>query len=301
MKKFVIGEAINNAGFSALDVAAVLVYDKELNDTEHSQTLEYLTQKYLTVPAASTSRVAQSAMQLEAAASGSIAATTALSEPGNAEFSDGIKLTANSDRITEDLVALYLFDEGDGTRIRDTSGVGKALNLSIDDPTSVTWGDGTLTLEDPTLIFSDTAANKLTDALTGGAITLEAWFTSDSLTQGGLAPIVTLLANTGDATLSLFSPEKAPDDELTHLIYTQETDGSAALYLNGALVASGIVEGDLFAQTKGHQLVLGNELGSNPAWLGTLDLVAIYGQSFDADEVTQNFLAGPNGTNVSLV
>ncbi|MDB9527400.1 PQQ-dependent sugar dehydrogenase [Oscillatoria sp. CS-180] len=46
--KFVIGEEIAGIGFGALDVAAVLVYDKELNDTEHAQTLQYLTQKYLT-------------------------------------------------------------------------------------------------------------------------------------------------------------------------------------------------------------------------------------------------------------
>jgi hypothetical protein len=47
VEKFVIGEEIAGAGFAALDVAAVFVYNKELNDTEHGQVVQYLTEKYL--------------------------------------------------------------------------------------------------------------------------------------------------------------------------------------------------------------------------------------------------------------
>ncbi len=293
VQKFIIGAEINNAGFSALDVAAVLVYDKELDDTEHSQTLQYLTEKYLTVPAVNTSRVDQAFTHSDATAGESTAAAIVLTESSGAKVvDDAAEQPIDSDRITEDLLALYLFDESDGTTIKDTAGVGEALDLSIDDPTGVSWGEGTLTLDDPTVIFSDPAADKLTDAVTGGALTLEAWFASDSLTQGRLAPILTLSAGAVDAALSLFSPDGSAAADLTHLVYTQDVDGNAAIYINGTLATADAAR-DLPTPDQPYQLILGGSESSNPAWLGTLDMVAIYGQSFDADEVTQNFLAGP--------
>ncbi len=51
VEKFIIGGETNNLGFSALDVGAVLVYDRALSTAEHDQTVQYLTQKYLTEPA----------------------------------------------------------------------------------------------------------------------------------------------------------------------------------------------------------------------------------------------------------
>jgi glucose/arabinose dehydrogenase len=47
VESFVIGEEIAGAGFAELDVAALFLYDKELNDSEHAQVLQYLTNKYL--------------------------------------------------------------------------------------------------------------------------------------------------------------------------------------------------------------------------------------------------------------
>ena len=61
VEKFAIGEEISGRGFGALDVAAVLIYDQDLTDTEHSQTIEYLTQKYLRAPSANTSLTTQNA------------------------------------------------------------------------------------------------------------------------------------------------------------------------------------------------------------------------------------------------
>ncbi len=46
---FVIGEEIAGAGFAALDVAALFLYDRELDDTEHAQVIQYLTNKYLNI------------------------------------------------------------------------------------------------------------------------------------------------------------------------------------------------------------------------------------------------------------
>ncbi len=46
-----------------------------------------------------------------------------------------------SPRITDSLLALYTFDEGSGSTVQDTSGVGAPLNLNIPDPSRVTWGN----------------------------------------------------------------------------------------------------------------------------------------------------------------
>ena len=46
--KFVIGEEIAEIGYADMDVAAVVVYDRALSDTERQQVEDYLDQKYFT-------------------------------------------------------------------------------------------------------------------------------------------------------------------------------------------------------------------------------------------------------------
>lgn len=47
LSKLVIGEEIANAGFADMDVAAVLIYNRALSDTERAQLDEYLTTEYI--------------------------------------------------------------------------------------------------------------------------------------------------------------------------------------------------------------------------------------------------------------
>ncbi len=97
---------------------------------------------------------------------------------------------------------------------------------------------------------------------------------------------------------SIFSQRNSVTTDQTHLVYTREADGDASIYINGSLATTDIVAGNFSNWDQDYRLALGNEFNSDRAWLGTLDLVAIYGQSLDANEVAQNFLAGPNGTAV---
>ena len=227
-----------------------------------------------------------------------------------------IEVASANSRVTEDLLALYTFDEGSGNTVNDVSGVGNALNLTIDDLAGVTWGDGILTLDDPTLISSGVAATKLTNGLTDGNLTLEAWLTPENKTIGGPARIATLSGNkrnrnftlgqqkgtydvrvrttdTNDnGTPSLSSGGGSLQTELTHLVYTRDDSGSESIYLDGELVTSGTRGGNFSNWNSSYQFALGNEFGDSRGWLGSLDLVAIYGQSFDASEVMQNFAAG---------
>ncbi|MEO0686631.1 MAG: LamG-like jellyroll fold domain-containing protein, partial [Cyanobacteria bacterium J06649_11] len=109
-----------------------------------------------------------------------------------------------SDRVTEGLLALYNFNEGSGDTVFDVSEVGTALNLEIDDLTGVTWGDGVLNINSPSLIASVETADKLIDGITATQeITLEAWITPGTRTQNGPARIATLSSNTSNRNFTL--------------------------------------------------------------------------------------------------
>ncbi len=222
-------------------------------------------------------------------------------------------------RVTDHLLALYTFDEGSGDIVRDVSGVGTALDLVINDPGNVTWGEGVLSVNASTLIASEGAASKLIDGLSAtNEITIEAWLSTDNLTQGGPARIATLsqssrqrnftLGQEGDAfnvrlrttdnnsngsRPSVSSPnELIAPSSLTHVVYTRDINGLANLYVNNELVKSQSISGDFSNWDGDHQFALANEFNSDRPWLGQYDYLALYSQSFDGDEVAQNFFAG---------
>jgi VCBS repeat-containing protein len=224
-------------------------------------------------------------------------------------------------RISDQLEVLYTFDEGSGNIVRDVSGVGTPLDLTIQDLSNVTWGDDSLTVDAATLIASSGPGTKLIDSLTGtNEITIEAWLSTDNLTQGGPARIVSLSSdsrnrnftlgqdkdafdvrlrttdtNSNASRPSVLSPAGSLDaDTLSHVIYTREANGSASLYINNELVTTQTISGDFSSWDNSYQLGLANELSGGRPWLGTLELVAVYSQSFDSSEVSQNFLAGPD-------
>lgn len=96
-------------------------------------------------------------------------------------------------RVTDNLVALYTFEEGGGSMVHDVSGVGSPLNLEIENPAHASWGAGTLTLTAETAAASPGAASKIIDAFsTSHEMTVEAWITPANLTQTGPARIVNL-------------------------------------------------------------------------------------------------------------
>lgn len=222
-------------------------------------------------------------------------------------------------RVRDQLLALYTFDEGSGDIVRDVSGVGTALDLVINDPGNVIWEEGTLSVNASTLIATEGAATKLIDGLTGtNEITIEAWLSTDNLTQGGPARIATLsdstrqrnftLGQEGDAfnvrlrttdnTLngnkpSVSSPKGViVSNAMTHIVYTRDINGLANLYINNELVQSQSISGDFSNWDSSFRFGLANEFNSDRPWLGQYDYLAIYSQSFDSNEVAQNFFAG---------
>lgn len=229
--------------------------------------------------------------------------------------------------VLSGLQALYTFEEGSGTVVRDVSGVGPTLDLTVRDVNAIRWVAGGLVINAPTLIASDTAATKVIDAVrASNEITVEAWVEPATTTQDGPARIVTISHNTlnrnvtlsqglwgdqppdlYDARLrttatdangepSLSTPAGTLTTALTHVVYTRATNQEATLYVNGAEQISWITGGDMSNWDTTYRLAIGNELTGERPWLGTIYRVAIYNRALTPAEITRNFNAGAAGS-----
>ncbi len=223
-------------------------------------------------------------------------------------------------RTTKGLVALYDFEEGEGAVVKDVSGVGEPLNLEIKEPDDVRWVAGGLSIEKNTLVSSDVAPAKIIEAcrLTN-AITIEAWIKPANTTQGGPSRIVALTKNPLQRNFTLgqqggsydvrlrttatgenganpsFSTQGGVATQLSHVVYTRDEKGTAAVYINGSLTKTGPIRGSLSNWADDMQFALANEFTSARAWLGELHLVAIYNRALPAADVVRNHAAGPEG------
>lgn len=219
-------------------------------------------------------------------------------------------------RVTANLQVLYELEEGSGTAVADTSGVGTPLNLTIGNASAVNWIPGGLSVNAPTLIQSATAATKVISAVKSThSITLEAWVEPANTTQTGPAPVVTVsqtaairnftlgqngnrwetrvrTSNTNPTGYGHNSPVGTATQNLTHVVYTRDASTTVKIYINGVQVLNGYVTGTFATWPTTQKLGLAAELnGANP-WLGKLYLVAVYNRALSAAEVQQNWEAG---------
>ncbi len=242
----------------------------------------------------------------------------------------GLLLSAGGfDRVRDDLLVLYTFDEGGGNVVRDVSEVGEPLDLTIQDPSMVEWGTGVLSVIGVNKIKTGVPATKIIDPiLASNEITIEAWIAPATLQQTGPARIVTLSYNaslrnftlgqaetayqvrlrtpdTGDngAYPNLQSPPGVVTTVLTHVVYTRDDYWSTILYINNEVIVNDdnileisgeYINGDIVGWDASYEFGLGNEINADRPWLGDLYLVAIYSRALTEDEVAQNFAAGPN-------
>jgi hypothetical protein len=222
------------------------------------------------------------------------------------------------DRVTDGLVVFYAFDEGSGTTIKDLSGVGTPLDMTVADEGDIIWLSGGLSIDSSTIINSGGTAEKVINACqASNEITIEAWITPANTSQYGPARIVTLSADPsnrnfmigqGAATGSpelyslrlrttdtenhgkpvLFTPEGSLTAQLTHLVFTHDSSGNDTIYINGIEVSSGTRSGD-FSNWNDYLLALGNEVTGDRPWLGEFYLLAIFNRAFSSNEVEQNY------------
>jgi hypothetical protein len=226
------------------------------------------------------------------------------------------------------LVALYDFSEGSGSVVRDVSGVDTPLDLRIADTASTRWlSGGGLEVLRPTLIASSAAATRLSESIkASNEITIEAWVQPSSAGQSGPARIVTLSSNTKKRNFTLgqestaydvrlrttqnndngsgpsvMTPSGTLNTGLTHVVYTRNSKGTAAIYVNGVRQVSKTVSGELGNWDSAYRFALANELSGDRPWLGTLQRVAIYSRALGGSEIEQSFAAGAQPDSTTKV
>jgi hypothetical protein len=107
-------------------------------------------------------------------------------------------------RVSEGLAVLYTFDSGSGDTVRDRSQSGTPVDLVIDNPSAVRWGDHSLIVNSKTKLQSRGAASSVAERLKrSGAITIESWITPKDISQKGPARIVSLSAGSSKRNFTL--------------------------------------------------------------------------------------------------
>lgn len=222
-------------------------------------------------------------------------------------------------RVDQGLIVLYDFDEGSGSTVADQAGVSPALDLTIQTPSNVTWGDDHLTIDSNTTLQTSGAATRIYTALTASQeLTLEAWVKPGTLEAPEIPPdrIVSMSSGTsarnfllGQDTTS-YSVRYRTEGEsngnptvpsspgtaglvLAHIVYTHDTNGDEVIYIDGVVDTTNTRVGDTSTWDPDFPLVVANETTGNREWLGELHLIAIYERALSAAEVEQNFDAGP--------
>ncbi len=232
-------------------------------------------------------------------------------------------------RVTTGQIAVYAMDEGSGNTVHDVSGYAPPMDLEIADSTAVSWlPGGGLAVTSPTTILSDGPGGKITERLqVTQEFTVEAWVRPDTTTQSGPARIVALSIDSfpNGANLMLaqsqsdvrfrlrttqsnefglpavpIPPGTLTDTSVHHVVVTRSICSGTRFYQDGNLVMETPLEGDLAGWDATAQFGLANEPSGNRAWLGDLHLVAVFDRALDADEVSQNFVAGPQGAMVNV-
>ena len=221
-------------------------------------------------------------------------------------------------RVEDGLVALYDFTSDRGTSVADVAGVHDDLDLTIADPSAVTWTADGLRLDHATLLHTRQPPAPLYDAVADSdEFTVEAWVTPANINQNGPARVVTLghdttntnfflgqgeyqgasdmvearlHERTGDWFLRTSSATLSAD--LTHLVMTRGRDGIVSLYIDGELRAEATMAADLDEWDTSYRLGLGNEFSHDRPWLGTYHLVALYDRALESGDVRTNYSTG---------
>jgi hypothetical protein len=239
----------------------------------------------------------------------------------NADGLIGIDVLGNA-RITTGLLALYTFEEGVGDLVRDVSGFGAPLDLTIEDPFNTRWiNGGGLEVFDSTIIEAAGPSPKLiTNMQASQEFTIEAYVQPASTGQAGPARIVTYSEDNSDRNFALMQesddyrsrirsnnptvdnngfPEVATGNvtatALQHVVLTRSATGLVRIYVDGVIEAEQqdtLPVGDFSNWDPNYVFALANERNFSDLnardWRGIYYQVAVYDRALDQDEVNQN-------------
>ena len=224
---------------------------------------------------------------------------------------------STAQRIDEELVLFYPFQEGSGTTIHNYSSQDNS-DVEIATQNEVSWNEsGGLTFTNESKVHSVFPVVGSIQAIQNSqALTLECWLQSANNSQIGPARIMTISNGSGTRNASLnqlngsflsrvrtsetgnngmpnfTSPENSVDpNALQHVVYTLNAAGEERFYINGELVQTGNREGDFSGWNANYRISFGNEIGASRPWMGSLHLAAVYSTALSEEQVVQNFNA----------
>lgn len=227
-------------------------------------------------------------------------------------------------RATDGLLALYTFEEGEGVTVRDRSGRGKPLDLTLSGAGAnpVEWlpGGGVRFGKKGHLATREPAAKIIEACRESDALTVEAWVEAASSVASGPARIVTLSLASEKMNFTLAQGRSSGDPEkrfvarlrsskvvddwssppgsavvgtLSHLVLVREAGGRETFWLNGERIGERDSGGSLEEWHDGIPLAIGDDPGGeNRAWRGACHLVAIYDRALTPVEVARHHEAG---------
>ena len=229
-------------------------------------------------------------------------------------------IAAGGSRYDANVIAMYMFETGQGSTAYDTSGVTPEADLELSG--NVTWvgGWGIDIGQGGKAQASTSASAKLASMIQGtGEYTFEAWVAPANVTQTG-AYIASYSGSntTRDATLgqaamqyTAMTRSSATDTNgmpvlttatangaaqaaLQHVVLTYDPVNGQKIYVNGMWTgdrdpAKG---GSLANWDSTFALVVGNEVTGQRPWQGVVKFLAIHNRALTPAQIQQNFAAG---------
>ncbi len=225
-------------------------------------------------------------------------------------------VTNASTRVSSGIQVLYEFEDKSGDVIKDVSGFGAAEDIKIITPDQTAWTPNGLET-----FFGATTRREVTDSklranvVASNEISLEVWIQPEFIPQSSRRIFTyslsgsfrnfsiiaegdhyefRLLTTTTDfnGLPSISSSSGTQNSNLTHLVYTRSSDGTAKVYVNGVLDATGSIPGDLSRFKDNYWLAIGSEPLGGLEWRGMHYLSAVYDRALTEFEIQHNYSIG---------
>ena len=226
-----------------------------------------------------------------------------------------IYVTSATSRVTSNLQVLYEFEDGEGDVIHDVSGNGTAEDINIITPDKVAWTPNGLETFSSTTRKSTVDSKIRTNCIASNEISIEVWIQPEYIPQWGRRIFTyslsgsyrnfSVIANDDYYEFRLTTTETDLNGlpsirtsagtqtlELTHLVYTRDSDGVAKVYVNGNLDTLGNVPGSLSRFKDNYWLAIGSEPLGGLEWRGMHYLASVYNRALTEFEVQHNYTIG---------
>ncbi|MDY7101017.1 MAG: LamG domain-containing protein [Actinomycetota bacterium] len=222
-----------------------------------------------------------------------------------------------AERVTDGLVVRYDLEEGGGSSLVDSEGVGPPLRYHATG--SPSWTDGAATFDGTGGFSSIDPADELAERMRrADAVTVEAWVRPANITQAGPTRIFSMSSGTQESAVdfhlgqeldafalrlrtscTLFeqttTPPVATAGEVSHVVAVYE-DGVASIWVDGELATRRALQpGDLSNWDDRFPLLIGDEATGQRSYEGDILLTALYERALAPAEIGRNLAAGPDG------